>query len=60
VLTGEAFNNARVNRIEPPGMISVETIDAIVSKLDEALSAVAHEFALRPIQSVTHAASLTN
>lgn len=60
VLTGEAFNNARVNRIEPPGMISVATIDAIVAKLDEALSAVAHEFALSPIQSVTQADSLTN
>jgi putrescine aminotransferase len=60
VVTGRALNNARVNRIEPPGVTSFETIDAIVSKLDEALSAVAQEFALVPTRSVPNAVSLTN
>jgi putrescine aminotransferase len=60
VVAGRALNNARVNRIEPPGVTSFETIDAIVSKLDEALSAVAQEFALVPTRSVPNAVSLTN
>jgi len=41
VLTGGTLNNARVNRIEPPGIISYETMDAIVVKLDETLAEVA-------------------
>jgi len=41
VLTGGTLNNARVNRIEPPGIISYETMDAIVAKLDETLAEVA-------------------
>jgi putrescine aminotransferase len=44
VLTGGTLNNAKVNRIEPPGIISYETIDTIVSKLDETLTEVATEF----------------
>jgi putrescine aminotransferase len=44
VLTGGTLNNAKVNRIEPPGIISYETIDIIVSKLDETLAEVAAEF----------------
>ena len=34
VLTGGTLNTAKVNRIEPPGIISYETLDAVVSKLD--------------------------
>jgi putrescine aminotransferase len=44
VMTGGTLNNAKVNRIEPPGIISYETIDTIVSKLDETLTEVANEF----------------
>jgi putrescine aminotransferase len=40
VLTGGTLNNARVNRIEPPGIISYETLDAVVSRLDETLTEV--------------------
>ncbi len=50
-MTGGTLNNAKVNRIEPPGTISYETIDTIISKLDETLSEVAEEFALNPVQS---------
>jgi len=53
VVTGAALMNARVNRIEPPGVTSFETLDAIVSKLDEAMSAVAQEFVEGQTQSVT-------
>jgi len=38
------MNNAKVNRIEPPGIISYETIDTIIEKLDETLSEVEKEF----------------
>ena len=40
VMTGGTLNNAKVNRIEPPGIISYETIDLILAKLDETLSEV--------------------
>jgi putrescine aminotransferase len=40
VLTGGTLNNAKVNRIEPPGIISYETLDAVVSRLDETLTEV--------------------
>ena len=43
VLTGGTLNNAKVNRIEPPGIISRDTIDTIVAKLDETLTEVARE-----------------
>ena len=46
VMTGGTLNNAKVNRIEPPGVISYETIDEIVAKLDETLTEVAREFSL--------------
>jgi len=40
VLTGGTLNNAKVNRIEPPGIISYETLDTIVSRLNETLTEV--------------------
>jgi putrescine aminotransferase len=51
VMTGGTLNNAKVNRIEPPGIISYETIDTIVSRLDETLSEVASGFTLIPENS---------
>mgnify|MGYP001826614103 FL=1 len=45
VMTGGTLNNAKVNRIEPPGIISYETIDLILEKLDETLTEVAQAFA---------------
>jgi putrescine aminotransferase len=44
VMTGGTLNNAKVNRIEPPGIISYETIDEIIARLDETLTEVAEEF----------------
>ncbi len=44
VMTGGTLNNAKVNRIEPPGILSYETIDIIIEKLDETLAEVAEEF----------------
>ena len=46
VMTGGTLNNAKVNRIEPPGVISYETIDEIITRLDETLTEVAREFSL--------------
>jgi len=43
VMTGGTLNNAKVNRIEPPGIISYETIDTIIERLDETLTEVAAE-----------------
>jgi len=43
VMTGGTLNNAKVNRIEPPGIISYETIDTIIEKLDETLTEVAEK-----------------
>jgi len=43
-MTSGTLNNAKVNRIEPPGIISYETIDTIIEKLDETLSEVEKEF----------------
>lgn len=40
VMTGGTLNNAKVNRIEPPGIISYKTLDTIVERLDETLSEV--------------------
>jgi putrescine aminotransferase len=45
IMTGGTLNNAKVNRIEPPGIIAYRTIDTIISKLDETLSEVEDEFA---------------
>ena len=44
IVTGGTLNNAKVNRIEPPGIISYETIDTILAKLDETLAEVAKEY----------------
>ena len=44
------LRSTRANRIEPPGIISYETIDLIVAKLDETLSEVAEEFSLNSRQ----------
>jgi putrescine aminotransferase len=44
VMTGGTLNNSKVNRIEPPGIISFKTIDIIIAKLDETLSEVAEKF----------------
>jgi putrescine aminotransferase len=43
IVTGGTLNNAKVNRIEPPGIISYETIDVIIERLDETLAEVAEE-----------------
>jgi putrescine aminotransferase len=48
VMTGGTLNNAKVNRIEPPGIISYEIIDTIVSRLDETLLEVGRKFTLIP------------
>lgn len=44
VMTGGTLNNAKTNRIEPPGIISYKTIDTIIQKLDETLTEVEKEF----------------
>jgi putrescine aminotransferase len=44
IVTGGTLNNAKVNRIEPPGIISYATIDTILARLDETLSEVAENF----------------
>lgn len=44
IVTGGTLNNAKVNRIEPPGIISYETIDIILARLDETLTEVAEEY----------------
>jgi putrescine aminotransferase len=41
VMTGGTLNNAKVNRIEPPGIISYATMDQIVARLDDTLAEVA-------------------
>ncbi len=41
IMTGGTLNNAKVNRIEPPGILSYETLDKIVARLDETLAEVA-------------------
>lgn len=40
IMTGGTLNNAKVNRIEPPGIISYETLDKIIKNLDETLTEV--------------------
>ena len=44
IMTGGTLNNARVNRIEPPGILAYETIDIIIQRLDETLAEVSREF----------------
>ena len=50
-MTGGTLNNAKVNRIEPPGIIRYETIDLILARLDETLMEVAQDFSLNAGQS---------
>lgn len=40
VMTGGTLNNAKTFRIEPPGVISMDTIDLIVERLDASLGEV--------------------
>jgi putrescine aminotransferase len=58
VMTGGTLNNAKVNRIEPPGVISYETIDEVIARLDETLTEVAQEFSLNSGHSATKQLSL--
>ncbi|WZL73914.1 putrescine aminotransferase [Clostridiaceae bacterium 35-E11] len=44
VMTGGTLNSAKTNRIEPPGIISYETLDKIVEKLEDTLTEVEKEF----------------
>ncbi len=44
IVTGGTLNNAKVNRIEPPGIIRYETIDTVIARLDETLAEVEKEF----------------
>jgi putrescine aminotransferase len=44
IMTGGTLNNAKVNRIEPPGIISYGTIDTILEKLDQTLAEVENTF----------------
>lgn len=44
IMTGGTLNNAKVNRIEPPGIISYKTIDIILKRLDETLEEVTQKF----------------
>ena len=40
IMTGGTLNNAKVNRIEPPGIIAYKTIDTIIERLDETLTEI--------------------
>jgi putrescine aminotransferase len=44
IMTGGTLNNAKVNRIEPPGIISYGTIETILEKLDQTLAEVENTF----------------
>ena len=44
IVTGGTLNNAKVNRIEPPGIISYETMDTVIARLDDTLAEVEEEF----------------
>jgi putrescine aminotransferase len=50
VMTGGTLNNSKVNRIEPPGIISFKTIDIIIAKLDETLSEVTEKFKIMDVR----------
>ncbi|SNR98540.1 putrescine aminotransferase [Anaerovirgula multivorans] len=43
IMTGGTLINSKTNRIEPPGIISYETIDTIIQRLDETLAEVEEE-----------------
>ena len=47
IVTGGTLNNARVNRIEPPGIIRYKTIDTIIGRLDDTLAEVTQQFTAR-------------
>ncbi|MEE4165274.1 MAG: putrescine aminotransferase [Desulfocapsaceae bacterium] len=44
IMTGGTLNNAKVNRIEPPGIISYQTMDIIIQRLDETLIEISKTF----------------
>lgn len=44
VMTGGTLVNSKTNRIEPPGIISYETMDIIIQRLDETLTEVEEAF----------------
>lgn len=44
IMTGGTLISAKTNRIEPPGILSYETLDKIIAKLDETLTEVEAEF----------------
>ena len=46
VVTGGTLNNARVNRIEPPGIIRYKTIDTVLARLDKTLAEVENDFGI--------------
>ncbi len=46
VMTGGTLNSSKTNRIEPPGILTYETMDIIVEKLDETLTEVEEEFSI--------------
>ncbi|MFZ5631449.1 MAG: putrescine aminotransferase [Bacillota bacterium] len=49
VMTAGTLNNAKTFRIEPPGIISKQTIDTIIEKLDETLTEVESEIGRRSL-----------
>ena len=57
-MTDGTLNNAKVNHIEPPGIISYETIDVIIARLGETLMDVPQEFSLNSGQSAPTAENL--
>ncbi len=46
IMTGGTLNNSKVTRIEPPGIISYETIDTIIERLDYTLIEVSETFSV--------------
>ncbi|GBF31864.1 putrescine aminotransferase [Desulfocucumis palustris] len=44
IMTGGTLNNAKTFRIEPPGILSLESMNKIIERLDETLTEVEKEF----------------
>lgn len=44
VMTAGTLNNAKTFRIEPPGIISKQTMNTVIQRLDEALAEVEKEY----------------
>lgn len=44
VMTAGTLNNAKTFRIEPPGIISKETMDTVIARLDDTMTDVEKEF----------------